>query len=99
MDIKTLELKTIWENKIYGGSASYSPDGSKLLVQGGPECFGEIGVNISEGRIPNSYDSQLYIYDLLSNKVESITKDFDPSIRSAYWSNDNQIYISVTEKD
>ncbi|MDA3953748.1 MAG: S9 family peptidase [Bacteroidales bacterium] len=99
MDIKTFELTTIWEDKIYSGNASYSPDGNKLLVESGPECFGNIGVNISEGRIPNVYDSQLYIYDLLSKKVESITKDFDPSISSAYWSNNNQIYVSVTEKD
>jgi dipeptidyl aminopeptidase/acylaminoacyl peptidase len=99
MDVKTLELKTIWKDKIYGGSASYSPDGNKLLVQGGPECFGDIGVNISEGRIPNSYDSQLYIYDLVSNKVESITKDFDPAIGGTFWSKDNKIFVSVTERD
>lgn len=99
MDINTNELTLIWENKIYSGSASYSPNGDKLLVQGGPECFGDLGVNISEGRIPNSYDSQVYIYDLASKKVEPITKEFDPAINNAYWSKDNQIYVSTTDKD
>ncbi len=99
MDIKTNELTSIWENKIYSGYAQYSPDGAKLLVQGGPECFGNIGVNVNEGRIPNSYDSQLYIYDLATKEVEPITKNFDPAISDAYWSKDNQIYISVTDKD
>ncbi|NOQ26479.1 MAG: prolyl oligopeptidase family serine peptidase [Bacteroidales bacterium] len=99
MDIHTNELTVIWENKIYEAYASYSPNGDKLLVQGGSECFGDIGVNISEGRIPNSYDSQLYIYDLASKKVESISKDFDPSIGNAYWSKDNQIYVSTTDRD
>ncbi|HAF28155.1 MAG TPA: S9 family peptidase [Bacteroidales bacterium] len=99
MDIKTFKLTSIWENKIYSGNVEYSPDGSKLLVQGGPECFGETGVNVSEGRTPNSYDSQLYIFDLNSKKVEPITKNFDPAISDAYWSKENQIYISVTEKD
>ena len=99
MDVKTLELKTIWENKLYDGYCNYSPNGTKLLVQGSPESFGEIGINVSEGRIPNKYDSQLYIYDLATNKVEPITKNFDPAIHEAYWSKDNQIYASVTEKD
>lgn len=99
MDVKTFEINPVWENKLYSGSAKYSPDGTSLLVQGGPECFGNIGVNVSEGRIPNSYDSQLYIYDLASKKVDPISKNFDPSIDNAYWSKDNQIYVSVTDKD
>lgn len=99
MDIKTNELTSIWENKIYAGVASYSPNGSKLLVQGGPECFGKIGVNVPEDKIPNNYDNQLYIYDLLSKKIEAITKEFDPAIGDAYWSKDNQIYVSVADKD
>ncbi len=99
MNVKTLELSIVWENKLYSGSCQYSPDGSKLLVQGGPECFGEIGVNVSNGRYSNRYDSQLYIYDLSSKDVQTITKDFDPSINNAYWSLDNQIYVSVTDKD
>ena len=99
MDIKTFKLKTIWEDKLYDGYCQYSPDGTKLLVQGGPECFGELGVNVSEGRIPNSYDSQLYIYDLATNQVEPITKNFDPAVSSAYWVNEKEIYLSVSEKD
>ena len=99
MDVKTLKLKTIWKDKLYDGYCQYSPDGTKLLVQGGPECFGELGVNVSEGRIPNSYDSQLYLYDLSTNKAETITKDFDPAVGSAYWVNKKEIYISVGEKD
>ncbi len=99
LDIETNELTVVWENKIYAGSATYSPDGNQLLVQGGPECFDSIGANVSEGRIPNSYDSQLYFYDIETKEVEPLTKDFDPSIRSAHWSKDNQLYISVTERD
>ncbi len=99
MDIETNELSVIWENKIYGGYASYSPDGTKLLVQAGPECFGELGVNMSEGRIPNTYDSQLYLFNIETKEVEPLTKDFNPAVRNAYWTKDNQLYISVTERD
>ena len=99
MDMKTMELKTIWEDKLYDGYCQYSPDGTKLLVQGSPETFGDLGVNVSEGRIPNDYDSQLYIYDLSNGKIDPITKNFNPSIDDADWLNNNDIYIKVGEKD
>lgn len=99
MDVKTMDLTSIWENKLYDGYCTYSPDGSKLLVLGAPECFGNIGVNVSEGRIPNSYDVQLYLYDLQTKSVEPITKNFDPAINSAYWNNATEIYLEVAEKD
>jgi len=99
MDMNTMELQTIWEDKIYAGYCQYSPDGNTLLVQGAPECFGKLGVNVSEGRLPNNYDSQLYFYDIATKKVEELTKNFDPSVNSAYWINKNEIYVSVGEKD
>ena len=99
LDVKTFQLTVIWENKLYYGSCKYSPDGTKLLVQGGPECFGELGVNVSEGRIPNSYDSQLYIYDIATKDVKPITKNFDPAISDAIWAKNNEIYVQVTDRD
>lgn len=99
IDIQTLALDTIWTNKLYSGSCQYSPDGTKLLVQGSPETFGQLGVNVSEGRIPNSYDSQLYLYDIASQKVETLTKDFDPSISTVYWGAKDQVYFTATDKD
>ena len=99
MDMNTYELVSIWENKLNAGYCQYSPDGSKLLVQGAPECFGEIGVNVSDERLPNNYDSQLYFYDLASKKIEPITKDFNPAINDAHWSKDNNIYVSVADLD
>lgn len=99
MDINTFQINTIWEDKLYDGYCQYSPDGTKLLVQGGPESFGDLGVNVSEGRIPNKYDSQLYLFDLASKNVEPITKNFDPAISDAFWTNDNEIYVSVIDRD
>jgi len=99
MDMNTLATITIWQDKLYDGYGQYSPDGTKLLVQGGPECFGKIGVNVGEGLIPNSYDSQLYLFDLASKNVEPITKNFDPAIGRAYWINPDELYLTVSEKD
>jgi dipeptidyl aminopeptidase/acylaminoacyl peptidase len=99
MDVKTLELTTIWKDKLYSGFGQYSPDGSKLLVSGGPECFGLLGVKVSKGRIPNSYDGQLYLFDLKSRKPETLTRDFNPAVSFAYWSRDGNIYLKAEEKD
>lgn len=99
MDLHTMQVDTIWSEKLYGGSCQYSPDGKQLLVTGGPECFGDLGVNVSEGRIPNSYDNQLYLFNLKTKKAEALSRDFDPEINQAYWSADGNIYLSVTEKD
>ena len=93
LNLADLSIDTIWETN-YSGSASYSPNGKKLLVTGSPVLFGEIGKNVSENSIPNDYDTQAYIYDLASGDVNAISKDFNPSILSAEWNpNDNHIYF------
>ncbi|TKG95953.1 S9 family peptidase [Puteibacter caeruleilacunae] len=99
MDLKTFTVDTLWKDKRFGGSVSYSPDGSKLLVSGSPQCFENIGVNVEEGQIPNNYDTQLYIYNLETSKVDPITKEFNPAISGSYWVNENEIFLKVEEED
>ncbi|MFW6100799.1 MAG: prolyl oligopeptidase family serine peptidase [Bacteroidota bacterium] len=99
MDLESLELDTIWKDKHYSGRVEYSPDGTQLLVQGGPLCFGDVGVNVPDTMMPNNYDSQLYLYNLQNEDVEPITKSFAPSVNAADWIGENSIYLSVTEKD
>jgi len=99
MDIRTMQLDTIWKDKLYGGYCQYSPDGTQLLVSGGPETFGKTGVKVSEGRIPNSYDRQLFLFDLQSKKVEALTLDFDPAVERTFWSKDGSVYLTADERD
>jgi dipeptidyl aminopeptidase/acylaminoacyl peptidase len=99
MDIRTMQLDTIWKDKLYGGYCQYSPDGTQLLVSGGPETFGKTGVKVSEGRIPNSYDRQLFLFDLKTKKVEALTLDFDPAVGRSYWSKDGSVYLTADERD
>lgn len=99
LDLRTFKLDTVWKDKLYAGYCQYSPDGTQLLVQGGPECFGDLGVKVIRGRIPNSYDSQLYIFNLTTKKASPLTRDFDPAVNSAYWSQDGSIYLNVTDRD
>ncbi len=99
LNLETMALDTLWKDKLYGGSCQYSPNGKMLLVQGGPECFDELGVNVEGDKISNSYDSQLYLFDMDNKKASSLTYDFDPAISKAFWAADDQVFVSVTERD
>ncbi|MRT91846.1 S9 family peptidase [Ancylomarina sp. 16SWW S1-10-2] len=100
MDIETFEVDTIWKDKLFGGSAQYSPNNSKLLVAGGPSCFGKLGENIGKQKIANNYDGQLYILDLNTKKVDPISYDFDPAIGNSVWNKkDGHIYFKANDKD
>lgn len=99
MDLDSREVRALWEDFRWGGYAQFSPDGTKLLVSGGPDCFGDVGKNIGQNPIANNYDGQLYIYELSSGTVKSLTAEFNPSVGSASWSHvDGNIYISATDE-
>jgi len=98
LDLRTMALDSLWTTR-WGGSAHWSPDGTKLLVTGGPSMFGDIGVNLSRDVIPNDYDTQAYIYDIESKTIDPISKSFNPAIGSATWSQiENCIYFNTTDK-
>lgn len=98
LDFEAMTVDTLlispWAN-----SASWSPDGKTLLFTGGAYAFNSVGKNVPDGVIPNNYDTQTFLYDLQTKKVDPITKDFDPSISSAVWSQtEKAIYIRATDK-
>lgn len=99
MNLEDFSLDTLWKDKQYSGYASYSPSGKMLLVQGGPQCFGNTGENVAAGTTPNNYDSQLYRYNPATQKAEALTKDFAPSVNQAFWIEDDKLFVSVAEKD
>ena len=99
LDPVTMQLDTVWKDKTYGGYCLYSPDGTSLLVSGGPETFGDMGVKVSPGRIPNSYDTQLFLFNLKTKKAEPLTRDFDPAVENIYWAKDGSVYLTATELD
>lgn len=99
LDIKTMQADTLWKDRLYSISCSFSPDGKKLLISGGPSAFGKSGENIGKNPIANQYDMQLYVYDLESGKTEAITRNFNPSIDDATWHKDGNIYVKATDAD
>ncbi|RUT78549.1 S9 family peptidase [Ancylomarina longa] len=100
MNVESFKVDTIWKDKLFGGYAQYSPDGTQLLVQGGADCFGKIGEDIGKQPLANNFDGQLYIFDLNTKNAKPITLHFDPSIDQAIWNKtDGNIYIKATDKD
>ena len=100
LNIETMLIDTLWLDDKFASRAQFSPDCSKILINGAPESFDGIGLNISEGLIANSYDTQLFLMDLKTKKTEPLTKNFNPSVSSASWNMfDGLIYILTTDED
>lgn len=99
LNLENMEVDSI-TSLYYSTGVSWSPNGNKLLFLGGATTFGDIGVNVDQGVIPNDYDTQAYIYDIESGNVDGITKEFKPSISSAYWNekSNNVIYFSASDQ-
>jgi len=100
MNLESFKVDTIWKDKLFEGSAQYSPDNSKLLVQAGPSCFGKLGENIGKQKMANNYDGQLYILDLKTKAIDPISYNFNPAIGRSIWNKkDGHIYFKANDKD
>ena len=99
LNLKTFKLDTLWKDELYGCSCKYAPNGQKLLAIGSAKAYGDLGLNITNEHLSNSFDNQLYIYDLVKKKATVLNKDFKPSINGAKWMDNNTIYTQVTEGD
>ena len=100
LNLETMAVDTVWKDQTYTYSAQFSPDGKQLLIHGAPEAFNGIGLNVKEGQIANSYDTQSFIMDLATRRVDPVTKYFDPAINAQEWNSaDNSIYYRVEEGD
>ncbi len=97
LNLETMELDSIW-TKRHHFNISYSPDGKQWLVSGGPALFEELGTHLPKGRIPNHYDTQLYLFKPEDKEVQAITRYFDPKVESSRWNSlDGKIYLLAQE--
>ena len=100
VDLETLRVDTLFHEERFLGGAKYSPDGKKLLLTASPEAFGGIGKNCGNHPIANDYDTQAFIMDLATRKIEPITKDFNPTVSLLQWNRgDGCIYFNTDDGD
>jgi dipeptidyl aminopeptidase/acylaminoacyl peptidase len=100
LNTETMQLDTIWKDEKFASRAQFSPDGKYILILGAPEAFEGIGLNISEGLIANSYDTQAFLMDMNTKEIEPLTKNFNPSIKNAQWNmTDGLIYMLTADED
>lgn len=100
IDLNTLHVDTLVSWDAYLGSGAYSPDGQQLLITGSPSFQGGIGKNCGSHPIANDFDTQAFIMDLASRKIEPISRDFNPSLEFLQWNRaDGCIYFNTTDKD
>lgn len=100
LHLETMQLDTLWIDEKYASRAQFSPDGKKILILGAPEAFNSIGLNVSGGKIANSYDVQAFLMDTRTKEIEAITKNFNPALKNVQWNrSDNLIYMLTNDKD
>lgn len=97
VNAQTFSVDTLFSNCNYYLSCQFSPDSKKLLISGGASTFGKLGENIKKGQLPNQYDKQLFLYDLATQQIDPITKEFDPSVEEALWHKNGTIYFTAID--
>ncbi len=100
IDMDSHKIDTIVGNDGFVGTALFSPDGKKVLLSASPEAFGGIGNVVPEGKIPSMTDIQLYLMDVSTDEIKTLTRDFNPSVQNVVWSKaDNMVYFNAEDKD
>lgn len=100
MDRQSMQTVQVIAPDGFVAGAVFSPDASRLLVCGSPECFGGIGENVRQGQTPSMFDYQLYLLDIASRKTTPLTRNFNPSVKAYKWSKtDGMVYFTAEHKD
>lgn len=100
INLGTMKVDTLVAWDPYINRASYSPDGSQLLVIGSPSAFNGIGKNCDPQPVANDFDTQAFIVNKATKEVDPITKEFNPTVTLVSWNPTNGlIYFNTTDAD
>lgn len=99
LDLQTLAVDTLVKAEPYVRSVTYSPDGKRLFITGGPEAFNGVGKNNGGHKYSNDYDVQGFILNIADRTVRPMTRDFNPSIDDGpVWNRaDGQVYFRASD--
>lgn len=104
-----LDLREMRPEKLYDtyfpGSASFSPDASRLLVTGSEKMFSDprepgVSVPCDDCLVTNDYEVNAFLFDIAGKQATLITGDFGPSLQAAKWeSTGRHIYFYADDHD
>lgn len=90
LDLEDNKARNIFTSHFWYESSGWSPDGNYIYFVGS-QSAGKPGLN-------NEEENDLYILDLEKGELKCVTEKFDPSVRAAFWANNNAIYILCNDK-
>ena len=100
LDAKTGNADTLVRHDGFIGSFQFSPDEKYVSLTGSPEALGGIGNTLPKDKIPSSYEYELFLINLETKEISCLTRDFDPSVTSYQWSEqDGMIYALCENRD
>ena len=100
LDAETGKVDTLIRHDGFISSFRFSPDEKYLAITGSPEALGGIGNTLPKGVTPSSYEYELFIMNLETKEIRCLTRDFDPSVTSYQWSEqDGMIYALCENRD
>ena len=100
LDAATGKVDTLVLHDGFIGSYEFSPDEKYVSLMGSPEALGGIGNTLPEGVTPSSYEYELFLIDLQTKERRCLTRDFDPSVATYQWSEqDGMIYALCENRD
>jgi dipeptidyl aminopeptidase/acylaminoacyl peptidase len=100
LDAATGKADTLIQHDGFIGSFTFSPDEKYVALTGSPEALGGLGNTLPKDKIPSSYEYELFVIDLQTKEARCLTRDFDPSVASYQWSEqDGMIYALCENRD
>ena len=100
LDAATGKADTLVKHDGFIGSYTFSPDEKYVALTGSPEALEGIGNTLPQGVTPGSFEYELFIIDLQTKEARCLTRDFDPSVTSYQWSEqDGMIYALCENRD
>ncbi len=100
LDLTNLQMDTLFYKAPYLNNVVYGFSDGQYVLQGSGYALDSIGLNIEAGQTANAFDGQAYLYERASQKVDPITRDFNPSVSSLRVHRaTGKIYMQCTDRD
>lgn len=97
-DPQTGQTDTLLQRAIDIAEVLYLPkQEGKLLVSASPNSLEGIGKQLPKEQLANSFERELFIFDIATKKSSCLTKDFDPTVEQIRFDYEGNAVIQATK--